>query len=193
MKTTTTRPTWNDLAAANERASQSEAPEGVAPHQPEVAVLTCADARVSPARMFDLPSGAMFVVRVAGASATVEALASLTYAVEQLGVTTVVVLGHTHCGAVTAALDGNRDPALASLVTPIHPSLGACEDLECAVPAHVSATVDALLHDRGPLGDALRDGRAAVHGAVVDLADGSLTRLNTNSPQLHEEQSHDHH
>jgi carbonic anhydrase len=111
--TTTTKPTWEDLAAANQRARQSETHEGVAPHQPEVAVLTCADARVSPARMFDLPPGALFVVRVAGASATVEAIASLTYAVEQLAVTTVVVLGHTHCGAVTAALDSNPDPALA--------------------------------------------------------------------------------
>lgn len=177
--TTTTTPSWDDLAAANRRARQSETLEGVAPHQPEVAVLTCADARVSPARMFDLPPGALFVVRVAGASATVEAIASLTYAVEQLDVTTVVVLGHTHCGALTAALDGNPEPALASLVTPIHPNLGACEDLECAVPAHVSATVTALMDDPGPLGDALRNGRAIAHGAVVDLADGSLTRLNT--------------
>lgn len=177
--TTTTNPSWHDFAAANLRAREAEALGGVAPHRPEVAMLTCADARVSPARMFDLPPGALFVVRIAGASATVEAVASLTYAVEQLGVTTVVVLGHTHCGAVTAALEGNPEPALAPLVTPIHPNLGACEDLECAVPAHVSATVTALMDDPGPLGDALRDGRAVVHAAVVDLADGSLTRLNT--------------
>jgi carbonic anhydrase len=94
-------------------------------------------------------------------------------------VTTVVVLGHIHCGAVAAALDGNREPALASLITPIHPNLGACEDLECAVPADVNATVAALMDDPRPLGDALRDGRVAAQGAVVDLADGSLTRLTT--------------
>jgi carbonic anhydrase len=129
--------------------------------------------------MFDLPPGALFVVRVAGASATVEAVARLTYAVEQLAVTTVVVLGHTHCGAVTAALDGNPEPALVPLVTPIHPNLGTCEDLECAVPAHVNATVTALMNDPGPLGDALRNRRAAAYGAVVDLADGSLIRLDT--------------
>jgi carbonic anhydrase len=129
--------------------------------------------------MFDLPPGALFVVRAAGASATVEAVARLTYAVEQLAVTTVVVLGHTHCGAVTAALDGNPEPALVPLVTPIHPNLGTCEDLECAVPAHVNATVTALMNDPGPLGDALRNRRAAAYGAVVDLADGSLIRLDT--------------
>jgi len=177
--TTTTNPTWDDLASANQRARASQTLGEVAPHQPKVAVLTCADARVSPARMFDLPPGALFVVRVAGASATVEAVASLTYAVEQLAVTSVVVVGHTHCGAITAALDGNREPALASLVAPIHPNLGDCDDLECAVPAHVNATVAALMDDPGPLGDALRNGRAAAHGAIVDLADGSLTRFDT--------------
>ncbi len=45
------------------------------------------------------------------------------------------------------------------------------------MPAHVTATVAALVADVGPLGQALRDGRAVVHGAVVDLVDGSLTRL----------------
>ena len=175
--TAATNRSWDDLAAAHERAATAGAGPGAPPHEPEVAVLTCADARVSPARMFDLPSGALFVVRVAGATATTEAVASLTYAVEQLGVTSLVVLGHSHCGAVTAALDGNADPALAPLVTPIHPSLEACDDLACAVPAHVGATVAALVQDQGPLGEALREGRAVVHGAVVDLADGSLTRV----------------
>lgn len=174
----TTAPSWDDLAAAHGRARLRSDAGPVPPHRPQVAVLTCADARVSPARLFDLPPGALFVVRVAGASATSEAVASLRYAVGELGVGTVVVLGHTHCGAVTAALDGGDDPSIEPLVSPIRPALGAdCGDLECAVPAHVAATVAALGRDPGPLGEALRSGRAAVHGAVVDLADGSLTRL----------------
>lgn len=175
--TTTTTTSWRDLADAHERAAGSKPHGEVPPHRPQVAVLTCADARVSPARLFDLPTGALFVVRVAGASATAEAIASLTYAVDQLGAGTVVVLGHTHCGAVAAALDGVEEAALAPLVAPIHPNLGGCEHLGCAVPAHVTATVAALVDDRGPLGQALRDGRAVAHGAVVDLADGSLSRL----------------
>lgn len=177
-------PTWSDLDAAHQRARrQADLPADVPAHQPHVAVLTCADARVSPARLFDLPTGALFVVRVAGASATAEAVASLTYAVEQLRVGTVVVLGHTHCGAVTAALDGLDDPAIEPLVAPIRPSLArGCGDLECAVPAHVAATVAALVDDAGPLGTALRDGRATAHGAVVDLIDGSLSRLTIPPP-----------
>jgi carbonic anhydrase len=141
-------------------------------------VLTCSDARVSPARLFDLPDGTLFVVRVAGASATTEAVASLAYAVNHLGVETVLVLGHTHCGAVTAALDGVDDPAIEPLVAPIRPAMhGHCHDVACAVPAHVAATVAALNADPGPLGAALRDGRPAARGAVVDIVDSSLTYL----------------
>lgn len=177
---------WDDLESAHRRANRDRARhEGTPPHAPTVAVLTCADARVSPARSFDLPAGALFVVRVAGATATTEAVASLTYAVEALGVSTLVVLGHTECGAVSAALQGVDDPAIESLVAPIRPALtDDCADTACAVPAHVMATVASLTADPGPLGDAVRSNRVTVHGAVIDITDGSLTRLpHTPSPQ----------
>lgn len=169
---------WEPLAAAHREARLGVAPCGtVPPHRPDVAILACSDARVSPARMFDLDAGALFVVRVAGASATAEAVASLTYAVDQLGVETVLVLGHTHCGAVTSALVGVDDAALEPILAPIRPATTGCDDVACAVPAHVVATVSALANDVGPLGVALRAGRVAAHGAVVDIVDGSLTRL----------------
>lgn len=165
---------------------------GTPPHEPVVAVLTCADARISPARSFDLPAGAIFVVRVAGATATAEAVASLAYAVEELGVATVVVLGHTECGAVTAALQHVGDPAIEPLLAPIRPVLTTdCSDVVCAVPAHVVATVAALATDPGPLGAAIRSGQVAAHGAVIDITDGSLTRLPIELPPTpqHEEPS----
>lgn len=169
---------WETLAAAHREAHHDVAPLGVLPpHRPHVAILACSDARVSPARMFDLDAGALFVVRVAGASATAEAVASLTYAVDQLGVETVLVLGHTHCGAVTAALQGVDDPALEPILAPIRPAMVGCDDVACAVPAHVIATVSALTNNGGPLGTALRAGRVAAHGAVVDIVDGSLSHL----------------
>lgn len=172
---------WGALAEAHRRSRRSGRLTGKVPaHRPQVAVLTCADARVSPARLFDLPEGALFVVRIAGATATAEALASLAYAVQELGVATVLVLGHTHCGVVTVALDGVKDPAIEPLVAPIRQTLArGCDRVDCAVPAHVTATVATLRNDSGPLGGALRDGRVTVHGAVVDLVDGSLTRLTT--------------
>lgn len=175
---------WTELEQAHARATPS--PRGgdgtVPPHRPVAAVLACADARVSPTRLFDLAPGSLFVVRVAGNIATPEAVASLTYAVEHLDVDTVVVLGHTHCGAVTAALQGVEEPALESLLAPIRPGAEQCDDLACAVPANVEATVTALRRDPGPLGQALRDERVAVHGAVVDIVDDSITHLPIPQP-----------
>ena len=170
--------TWAELRAAHARSTQPGA-AGVPVHRPRAAVLTCADARISPARLFDAQAGELFVVRVAGATATAEAVASLTYAIQHLDVPTIVVLGHTHCGAVGAAVAGSDDASLGSLTSPVRASLAGtdCGDATCAVPAHVGATVAALRDDPGPLGEAIRAGRVALHGAVLDLADGSIHEL----------------
>lgn len=83
-------------------------PGGGAPRQePFVALVGCADARVPPQMIFRRMSNEMFVVRVAGNVIGEEVLASVEYALEHLhgGLRLVVVLGHTGCGAVTAAVD----------------------------------------------------------------------------------------
>ena len=77
--------TWAELVAAHERsrpAAVTEVPE----HAPKAAILACSDARVPPSVVFDQPAGALFVVRIAGNTASPAALASLDYAVEHLGV-----------------------------------------------------------------------------------------------------------
>lgn len=84
--------------------------------RPMVAVLSCADSRVDPDIVFDTPLGGVFSVRIAGALATDEAIASLRFAVDHLGVRTVVVLGHDACGAVEAA---TSDAALAEHLDPL--------------------------------------------------------------------------
>lgn len=145
-------------------------------------MLTCSDARVSPALLFGQPEGSLFVVRVAGNIATRETVASLTYGVEHLGVTTVVVLGHSHCGAVTAATadDSDPDPSLACLVDPIRRAVAGdptCDDLPCAVQCNVAVTVDTLAHDPGPLGEAVRAGTVSLHGAVLDLTTDAVVDL----------------
>ncbi|HEU5085399.1 MAG TPA: carbonic anhydrase [Acidimicrobiales bacterium] len=176
-------PTLLHEAHARARAAAEASTDGAVPeHRPVAAVLTCSDARVSPARLFDLPPGSLFVVRVAGNIATPEAVASLTYAVEHLDVDTVIVLGHTHCGAVTAALAGDEQPALAPLVDPIRPTVSeaSCVDLTCAVPANVVATVQALGTGDGPLARAIREGRVDAYGAVLDLIDQSITPIPTH-------------
>src|SRR5262249_8509634 len=72
-------------------------------HQPFAAILSCADARLSPEIVFDQVMGDLFIVRVAGNIATPEMIASLEYAVAALGVRLIMVMGHGACGAMAAA------------------------------------------------------------------------------------------
>jgi carbonic anhydrase len=156
-------------------------PDGPLPHRPRAAILACSDARVPPSLLFGQEPGSLFVVRLAGNSATPGAIASLTYAVEALETDLVIVLGHTACGAVGAALDQvDADPLthnLAPILTPIDEMLAgcdACDDTDTAVAVNVVHNIGRLRRDRGPLGDAIRNGRVIVRGAVHDLATGRL-------------------
>ncbi|MFO1316757.1 MAG: carbonic anhydrase [Burkholderiales bacterium] len=85
---------------------------GAPPQRPFAAVLGCADARVPVELVFNEGPNDLFVVRVAGNGLGAEVLGSLKYAVDHLGksLKLVVVLGHSGCGAVTAAVDVFLDP-----------------------------------------------------------------------------------
>jgi carbonic anhydrase len=68
-------------------------------HEPFIAILTCSDARVDPAKAFNLSLGDAFVVRTAGNTASDPCvIGSLEYAVDCLEVKALLVLGHTDCG-----------------------------------------------------------------------------------------------
>src|SRR4051812_39887816 len=88
-------------------------PGGVPAQQPFAVVLGCSDARVPTEMIFDRACNELFVVRVAGNIISQELLGSVDYAVEHLGehLKLLVVLGHTRCGAVTAAVDAYLQPA----------------------------------------------------------------------------------
>jgi carbonic anhydrase len=88
-------------------------PCGVSAQQPFAVVLGCSDARVPTEMIFDRACNELFVVRVAGNIIISELLGSVDYAVEHLGksLKLIVVLGHSRCGAVTAAVDAYLEPA----------------------------------------------------------------------------------
>lgn len=100
--------------------------EEVRPGQrPFAAILSCSDSRVPPEVIFDWGVGDLFVVRTAGHGVDDVALGSIEYAVEHLGVPLLVVLGHTRCGAVTAALHGDEAPGhIAAVIRPSSPPFG---------------------------------------------------------------------
>ena len=71
---------------------------------PEVLVITCSDSRVIPEKIFSANLGELFVIRTAGNVINEGELATVEYAIDHLHVSHIVVLGHTHCGAVHAAI-----------------------------------------------------------------------------------------
>lgn len=75
--------------------------------KPYAVIVSCADSRVIPEAIFSAGIGELFVIRVAGNVVDNFQLGSIQYAVEHLGCKLVVVLGHTGCGAVGAALSEN--------------------------------------------------------------------------------------
>ncbi len=173
---------WNQLVArhAEVAATHPHDEAELPPHRPEVAILACSDARVPPSLIFSQEPGSSFVVRVAGNSATPDVVASLTFAVEALGVDLVVVLGHTGCGAVTAAMSATADPNLNPILTPIDEMLAGCatcDDIDAAIGANVRYNVGRLQRDRGALGAAITAGRVTLRGAVHDLRTGRLIEL----------------
>jgi carbonic anhydrase len=72
--------------------------------KPFAAIITCADSRLSPSLVFDIHLGNIFVSRIAGNSIDAFTLGSTEYAVKVLGAKVVMVLGHSDCGAIKAAI-----------------------------------------------------------------------------------------
>lgn len=75
---------------------------------PYAVIVTCSDSRVIPEAVFSAGIGELFVIRIAGNVIDEHQLGSIEYAAEHLGCSLIVVLGHTNCGAVDAAI--NYDP-----------------------------------------------------------------------------------
>jgi len=152
--------------------------------KPFAVVLGCSDSRVPVETVFDRGPGEIFVVRVAGNIVHDESLASVEFAVAMLGASLVLVLGHTGCGAVSAAIErlshGTTFPGhIGVLVDAVVPAAEACREgdgewSERAVVQNVRASVKALVARSHILADAARLRQIAIYGAVYDLHTGKV-------------------
>ena len=127
-------------------------------------ILTCMDARIDPAALFDLKPGEAHVLRNAGARTTPDVLRSLAVSQTLLGTTEVLVLGHTECGLL-----GQREEQVAAAVERAsghRPGMrmGTFPDLDAAVLESVAAirSCDFLAH------------RDTVRGYVLDVRLGTV-------------------
>ncbi len=152
-------------------------PDALAAGQrPWAAVLSCADSRVAPEWIFACGAGELFVVRSAGNTAFDAGIASLEYAVAELAMPLIVVMGHSGCGAVTAALASNPlTPLLEELVAPIRASLKPGADLAQAVRTNAAAAASALPQRSALLRQAMAEGRLRIQAAYFDIGSGDVS------------------
>jgi carbonic anhydrase len=166
-------------------------PEDFAPlaegQEPLAVIVGCADARVAPELIFDQGVGDLFVVRVAGnvvGGTGVPLKGSIEYGVAELNARLIMVLGHSQCGAVKAAIqhiDRQDGPpgSIAGLVDLIKPAVASVEgkpgdQLENAIRANVGAGVERLKSLEPILADRINKGELKVVGAVYDLRTGRV-------------------
>lgn len=101
---------FHDFHAIHPDQSPARMKELLGGQQPRAVVISCSDSRVVPELVFDQGLGDLFTVRTAGNVVGEYELASVEYAVEHLGASLVIVMGHTHCGAINAYLSESEHP-----------------------------------------------------------------------------------
>jgi carbonic anhydrase len=155
--------------------------------KPLVAIVGCADSRVPPEVIFDQGVGDLFVVRVAGnivsgAGATVKG--SIEFAVAELGCRLIMVLGHSACGAVKAAIEhieaSDALPgSIGDLINPIRPVVKTIkglpgDKLTNAIKANVLEGVKRLEGLAPIISKMVKSGEVKVVGGVYELSTGKV-------------------
>lgn len=185
----------NELRDGNRRfvLGQTEDPRRKPQHfkplaagqHPMAVIVGCADSRVPPEIVFDQGIGDLFVVRVAGNVVCSTVAGSIEYAVAELHVPVIMVLGHAKCGAVHAAIAHFDNPdavpgAIKGLVHKIKPAVAktkgqAGDPMDNAIKANVKMGVEHLLSLGPILSTAVKEGKLKVVGGVYDISTGTVT------------------
>ena len=170
------------FAAGSAAIARAELALGQAPF---AVVLGCSDSRVPVETVFDRVPGEIFVARVIGGVVSDETLASVEFAVGVLNTPLVIVLGHTNCGAVKAAVDyvsdgitmpGHIGAAVSSIVAAARATRDGEGDWWLrAVRENVRRNAAALEQRSSIVATAVRERRALVKGLVYDLHTGKVT------------------
>ena len=155
---------------------------------PVASILSCADSRVAPELAFDQGPGELFVVRVAGNVVSPNLLASLEYGTQFLGIPLIMVLGHSGCGAVDAAIKVLKSRAvlpghLPELVAAIKPAVIVAEKtqagnlLDNAIAENVRRQVAGLKTSAPIVQKFYADKKIDIVGGVYDIASGKVVMV----------------
>ena len=138
---------------------------------PYVAVVSCSDSRVIPEVIFSSGIGDLFVIRSAGNTVDTCILGSLEYAVGHLGVKSIVVMGHTGCGAIAEALRGLNEGHAIEIINQVRAGIGMESDPYEATLKNIRNSVRLISEDISDRHD------VEIVGALYDIRTGKVEFL----------------
>ncbi len=144
--------------------------------KPYAIVICCSDSRVIPEAVFSAGLGELFVIRVAGNVLDRHQLGSIEYAAEHLGCKLILVLGHTGCGAVAAALAGESEGFVRYITDEIRLAIGEEADADRACALNVLHAVESIRSAFDEHPEIPSEG-LEVRGAVYDIRSGAVRWL----------------
>jgi carbonic anhydrase len=147
--------------------------------EPFAAILSCSDSRVPTELVFDQSIGHLFVVRVAGNIATPDTIASLEYGAGVLGVKVILVVGHTNCGAVKAAIAAKAVPGqISTLYQFIHPAVtGVGGDVKEGSRKNALLQASTLREASPVLSGLVAEKKLLIKAALYDIGTGKVEML----------------
>ncbi len=161
---------------------------------PIATIIGCSDSSAPPEVLFDQGVGDIFVIRVAGNLAGPNEMGTVEYGVGHLGTPVLLVLGHTSCGAVTAAAQNAKVHGhITALINQIKPAVakakswspGAQGDdlVNKAIKANVWLTMENILRKSHEVSDRVKKGRLLLVGGIYDLGSGSINWMGSHPDQ----------
>jgi len=147
--------------------------------EPYAAVLACADSRVPVEIVFDQTVGHLFVTRVAGNMITPEIIASLEFGVAVLGTKVIMVLGHSDCGAVKAAVVNKSVPGQISALYPyLQPAVDKSgPDVKAVTKSNAQIQAHLLSESSTVVSGKIKEGQLKVVAGYYDVGTGAVTLL----------------
>ncbi len=144
--------------------------------EPFAGILACADSRVVVELLFDQSIGSLFVTRVAGNIVTPEIIGSLEYAVAVLGIRALLVLGHSNCGAVKAAMKTEVVPGqISALYSHLRPAIErSAGNITTAIEINAKGQAELLRSSSTVIQKAVAAGTLKVSAGVYSLATGKV-------------------
>jgi len=152
---------------------------------PFAAILSCIDSRVPVEIVFDLGIGDVFSARVAGNIVNEDILGSLEYACKVAGSKLIVVLGHTKCGAVTAACKNVELGNITALLSKIKPAVNMLKvgneltesQIEQVSVQNVKLSIENIRQESSILSDMEKEGQVEIVGAIYNVSNGRVEFL----------------